>query len=193
MAFSTFKSDEFMTFTQTSTKSFSLGLGTDTAKNSSLTLHDFQRLGVRIDLPQTILGHVKPVVVSFVWFKEGHYLEPTQLNGVPKLPSLLHPCKYALLFIGFLQVILETNFLVSKGDPIYDHVLESMRILHDGTNSHHLPGEGPDEESGAVTSDQLDFGKFLLVMGIMQIQLLQLPIQPRRFADWTVVPRKTYY
>lgn len=76
-----------------------------------------------------------------------------------------------------------------KGDPIYDHVPESMRIENDGLeNSNSLVVE---ESSGGVSSDQLDFEKFFLVMGIMQIQLLQLPIQPRRFTDWTVVPRKT--
>ncbi len=78
---------------QTCSKLFSLALGTDTAKNSSLTLHDFPRLGVKLDLPQIILTNMKPVVGSFVWFKEGHFLEPPQLNGVPSLPTLLHPRK----------------------------------------------------------------------------------------------------
>ena len=77
--------------TQTCSKLFTLALGTDTAKNSSLTLHDFPRLGVRLDLPQIILTNMKPVVASFVWYKEGHFLEPPQLNGVPSLPTLLHP------------------------------------------------------------------------------------------------------
>jgi hypothetical protein len=83
---------------QTCSKLFSLALGTDTAKNSSLTLHDFPRLGVKLDLPQIILTNMKPVVASFVWFKEGHFLEPPQLNGVPSLPTLLHPRKVSSIY-----------------------------------------------------------------------------------------------
>lgn len=75
-------------------KNFSLALGTDTAKNSSMTLHDFQRLGAKIDLPQMVLTSERPVVVSLIWIRDGHYLEPPALNGVRSLPSLLHPSEY---------------------------------------------------------------------------------------------------
>lgn len=70
-----------------------MALGTDTAKNSSLTQHDFPRLGIRLDLPQKVLTNMKPVVASLVWLREGHYLEPPQVNGVPLLPSLRYPRK----------------------------------------------------------------------------------------------------
>lgn len=75
---------------QISSKSFLLALGTDTAKNSSMTLHDFQRLGVKVDLPQIVLANEKPVVIALIWLRESHYLDPPILNGVPSLPSLLH-------------------------------------------------------------------------------------------------------
>ena len=43
-----------------------------------------------------------------------------------------------------------------------------------------------------VKADELtlDFDSHLLVMGVLQLQLLQLPIQPRRFSEWTVALRK---
>lgn len=43
-----------------------------------------------------------------------------------------------------------------------------------------------------VKADILDLNSYLLVMGILELQLLQLPVQPRRFADWTVAYRKFY-
>lgn len=78
---------------QNACRSFSLALGTDTAKNSSVSLHDFPRLGLKIDLPLLVLANERPVVIAFVWLKEGHFLDPPLLNGVPSLPSLLRPCK----------------------------------------------------------------------------------------------------
>lgn len=39
----------------------------------------------------------------------------------------------------------------------------------------------------------LDFDSHLLVMGVLQLQLLQLPIQPRRFSEWTVALRKGFF
>ncbi len=38
----------------------------------------------------------------------------------------------------------------------------------------------------------LDFDSHLLVMGVLQLQLLQLPIQPRRFSEWTVALRNVF-
>ncbi|XP_046438906.1 dynein axonemal intermediate chain 7 homolog [Daphnia pulex] len=159
--------DESLLNVQTCSKLFSLALGTDTAKNSSLTLHDFPRLGVKLDLPQIILTNMKPVVASFVWFKEGHFLEPPQLNGVPSLPTLLHP--------------------LSPDDPLYNFVPESMREPQQ-EDVHLVRADQEQPSANDVKPDDftLDFDSHLLVMGVLQLQLLQLPIQPRRFSEWTV-------
>ena len=187
-------------YTQTCSKLFTLALGTDTAKNSSLTLHDFPRLGVRLDLPQIILTNMKPVVASFVWYKEGHFLEPPQLNGVPSLPTLLHPrtltTNYYELLSRFMIIFWLTR-IVGQDDPLYNLVPESMRApqQEDVVDSSTVDDVKQTQEPSAaddVKPDDLtlDFDSHLLVMGVLQLQLLQLPIQPRRFSDWTVALRK---
>ncbi|KZS04568.1 Protein CASC1-like protein [Daphnia magna] len=160
--------DETQLNVQTCSKLFTLALGTDTAKNSSLTLHDFPRLGVRLDLPQIVLTNAKPVVASFVWFKEGHYLEPPLINGVPSLPSILHP--------------------LTEDDPLYNLVPENMRAKQKEVpiDVDLVPVAQRGSPADDVKADILDLNSYLLVMGILELQLLQLPVQPRRFADWTV-------
>ena len=37
--------------------------------------------------------------------------------------------------------------------------------------------------------DIVDMELFLLVSGIFRMELLQLPVQPRRFDQWTIAPR----
>lgn len=69
---------------------------------------------------------------------------------------------------------------------MYHYVPESIRT--DKTLPPPVIESSMEDDSPKV--DLLDFDKFLLVMGVMQLQMLQLPIQPRRFAQWTVAPRK---
>ena len=135
---------------------------------------------------------MKPVVASLVWFKEGHYLEPPQLNGVPNLPSLLHP-SILIIFISYccekLTKISCTLSTVRPDDPLCNYVPESVR-----TNEVEVIEDPPpaviEPSSDESRPTELDLNSHLLVMGIMELQLLQLPIQPRRFSEWTVAPRK---
>lgn len=74
--------------------------------------------------------------------------------------------------------------LVSEGDCLFEFVNQSLRKVE------------PKREEGGKTElkkDLLDYDKSLLVGGVVQVQLLQLPIQPRRFVHWTVAPRILKY
>lgn len=182
---------------QTVGRSFSLALGTDTAKNSSVFLHDFSRLGVKVDLPLLVLVNDRPVVISFVWLKEGHFLDPPLINGVPNLPSLLRPCKDELCQKHINMTGLIYYFSpVLPDDPLYDYVVEDMRqkITIPSEEKEDLPSEpvttNPADDDMDAKEIDLDLDYFLLVSGVMQIQLLQLPTQPKCYAECTVAPCK---
>jgi hypothetical protein len=152
--------DETQLNVQTSSKSFLLALGTDTAKNSSQTTHDFTRLlGFKIELPLSVLASEKSVVISVVWLREGHHLDGGPwLNGVPNLPSLTNP--------------------IPNDDILYQYVTDSLRAQQQERSS---PTNVNDDDD-----DSLDPEFFLIVAGVFQVELLQLPVQPRRFTNCTV-------
>ena len=159
--------DETQLNVQTSSKSFLLALGTDTAKNSSHTTHDFTRLlGFKIELPLSVLASEKSVVISIVWLREGHHLEGGPwVNGVPSLPSLINP--------------------LANDDILYQYTTDSLRVGQQQQQQR----PSPIPTAAAVDDaddDSLDSEFFLIVAGVFQVQLLQLPVQPRRFANCTV-------
>lgn len=70
--------------------------------------------------------------------------------------------------------------LVSEGDCLFEFVNQSLRKVE---------SKRVEEVKTELKKDLLDYDKSLLVGGVVQVQLLQLPIQPRRFVHWTVAPR----
>ena len=162
--------DDTILNVQTSSKSFQLALGTDTAKNSSHTTHDFMRLlGFKVELPSAVVtGEKSSVVLSIVWLKEGHHLEPPWVNGVPSLPSLTDP--------------------VGRNDILYDYITWT-----DSLRQQQAELQAPKRIIATSNKDDslLDEEFYLIVAGVFQVQLLQLPVQPRRFANCTVAINDT--
>ena len=85
-----FSNDPLLDMKQISTGHFSLAIGSDTARNSTQTKYDFPQLGVKIELPRQIFNMTdRPVVVSFTWLQEGHYLDPPAINGAQQISTLV--------------------------------------------------------------------------------------------------------
>jgi hypothetical protein len=84
--------------------------------------------------------------------------------------------------------------IVSPDDPLYNLVPESMREPQQ-EDVHLVRADQEQPSANDVKPDDftLDFDSHLLVMGVLQLQLLQLPIQPRRFSEWTVALRKGFF
>lgn len=80
--------------------------------------------------------------------------------------------------------------IVRPDDPLFNYVPESIRTDEVEVVEDPVPAVVEPPSSDEARSSELDLDSSLLVMGIMQLQLLQLPIQPRRFSEWTVAPRK---
>lgn len=76
---------------------------------------------------------------------------------------------------------------VTEDDPLYNLVAEDMRTKQTEVTANVDLVSVVQQDS---QTDVLDLNSYLLVMGILELQLLELPVQPRRFADWTVAYRK---
>lgn len=80
--------------------------------------------------------------------------------------------------------------VVRQDDPLCKYVPAHMRTtVIDPDFDTPIVQQPPVPDDDASKPDELDLESFLLVTGILQLQLLQLPIQPRRFSEWTVAPR----
>lgn len=121
-------------------------------------------------------------------------------SPVYRLSSILVRFLLILAAILLYVLIIMMSFLkkltriVSPDDPLYNLVPESMREPQQ-EDVHLVRADQEQPSANDVKPDDftLDFDSHLLVMGVLQLQLLQLPIQPRRFSEWTVALRKGFF
>lgn len=87
-------------------------------------------------------------------------------------------------------------YSVLSDDPLHDYVIDAMRstdtapLEENIDNSIEVQTTNPADDDMAAKEVDLDLEYFLLVSGVMQIQLIELPTQPRCYGDCTVAPRK---